>query len=303
MEGVTGDSSGGLAIAVERLAHPLFLAGALGIWWVMGQSELAVLAALAIALMAMEVLERLVPAMPAWRQTRSEKVKLVGVYVMVLTVSVVITGLYDAIVWTAFADFRESTGSMIWPQSVPLVIQVFMLYFASEFIYYWIHRGIHNWSVLWRLSGHGFHHAFHNLHAINVASTHPFEVLFLTLPMVLLAAIFGAPQEAVAGALVLLVVNGTLAHANLRMNTPVLNWFVTSSDQHRRHHSQEFAVSNTNYSCNAIIWDRLFGTYSRGAVKQTGIGPRQPALWEMFLLPFREPTDADTVSTRSRPGR
>jgi hypothetical protein len=35
-------------------------------------------------------------------------------------------------------------------------------------------------------------------------------------------------------------------------------------------------------------------------VRQTGIGPTQPGLWRMFLLPFREPHDVDTVSTRAQ---
>ena len=122
----------------------------------------------------------------------------------------------------------------------------------------------------------------------------------LTLPMVLLAALTGAPEQATGAAGILLLANATLAHANVRMDTPVFNLFVTSSDQHRRHHSVVFEESNTNYACNAILWDRLFGTFSRGPVHQTGIGPTQPGLWRMFLLPFREPPDVDTVSTRAR---
>ncbi len=85
------------------------------------------------------------------------------------------------------------------------------------------------------------------------------------------------------------------------MNAPLFNLLFTSSDQHRRHHSAIFAESNTNYACNAIVWDRLFGTFSRGPVAQTGIGPSQPGLWQLFLLPLREPADADTVASRPRP--
>jgi len=91
-----------------------------------------------------------------------------------------------------------------------------------------------------------------------------------------------------------------LAHANVSMNTPVLAWFMTHSNHYRRHHSQEFNTSNTNYACNAILWDRVFGTYSEASVQQTGIGPVQPTMTEMFLLPFREPEQADTVATRRR---
>ena len=287
---------------IERWAHPLFLVGAAGLWLAMGRSELAALVALAGSLLMMEVLERLVPAKPAWHQSWGEKAKLAGVYLMVLFIFGLVVSVYERLLGAGLSGIRESLGLALWPGNWPVMVQVLMLYFASDFIYYWIHRTIHRWSLLWRLSGHGFHHAFHNLHAINVGATHPFEVLFLALPMVLLAATFGAPAEAVAGASVLLIVNGTLAHANLRMDTPVFNWFFTSSNQHRRHHSTVFEVSNTNYACNAIVWDRLFGTYSHGEVEQTGIGPRQPTFREMFLLPWREPDGADTAATRARAG-
>ena len=124
--------------------------------------------------------------------------------------------------------------------------------------------------------------------------------MLLALPVVLVAALFGAGAEAVAGATVLAVVNTSIAHANLDIDTPLLRWVFTTSNQHRRHHSAVFEASNSNYACNAILWDRLFGTFSRGPVHQTGIGPTQPGLWRMFLLPFREPPDVDTVSTRAR---
>jgi len=180
---------------------------------------------------------------------------------------------------------------------------VLLLFFASDFIYYWIHRAIHRWGWLWKASGHGFHHAFQNLHALNVGTNHPFEIVLLTLPMVLVATIFGAGAEAVGGASVLIVVNTAAAHANVRMETPGLSWIVTSANQHRRHHSNHFETSNTNFACNAILWDRLFGTYSSGEVAQTGIGPREPTLLQKFLLPFREPDFADTAASRTKKPR
>jgi len=288
---------------VERAGHPFFLLGALALWWAMGLSEVAALAAAAIILLLMEWLERAIPAKPSWRLSMRARFALVGWYVALLLVAGLVLASYEALVTPTLVGVREGLGLGIWPEGWPLLLQVLMLYFAADLIYYWIHRAIHRFGWFWRLSGHGVHHAFHNLHALNVSATHPLETLFLTLPMVLLAGLFGAPSEAVAGAVVLLVVNGTLAHANLRMRTPMLDWFFTSSNQHRRHHSQVFEHSNSNYACNAIMWDRLFGTYSDGDVEQTGIGPRQPSVWEMLRMPWREPGDVDTAASRARGGR
>lgn len=288
---------------IERAGHPLFLLGALALWWAMGRSEAAALVASAIILLLMEWLERVIPAKPGWRLPVGGRFALLGWYVAILVVTGVVLVSYELLFTPALVAVRDGLGLAVWPVDWPVLPQLLVLYFAADLIYYWIHRAIHRFGWLWRLSGHGVHHAFHNLHALNVGVTHPLETLFLSLPMVLLAGLFGAPGEAVAGAVVLLVVNGTLAHANLRMDTPVLNWFFTSSNQHRRHHSRVFEQSNSNYACNAILWDRLFGTYSDGDVEQTGIGPRQPALREMLRMPWREPGDADTAASRARASR
>ena len=281
---------------IERMAHPLILALAFGLWLALDRNEIAVLIALISIIVLMEMLERIVPAKPRWHQSAGEKLRLVGLYFLLLMVSAIVVSAYEVILIPGLEGLFD--GLSIWPSAWPILIQVLMLYFMADFIYYWIHRAIHNSSLLWRISGHGMHHAFHNLHALNAGATHPLEVLFLALPMVILAAIFGAPVEAIAGAQLLLVTNAVMAHANVSMDTPIVNWFFTNSNQHRRHHSNVFEQSNSNYACNAILWDRLFGTYNREPVEQTGIGPTQPTIWQMVQLPWREPDNADTVAER-----
>lgn len=283
---------------VERLAHPGFLVMAIGCWWWMEGDETAVLPVLALALLGASLLERWVPARSNWHQSGGERLRLAGLYLLTFVLLGAMSEAYGVLLQPAFQPLREVLSTRIWPHTWPLLVQGLILFFASDFIYYWIHRAIHRSALLWRLSGHGFHHAFHNLHAINVNATHPFEIVFLALPMVMLAALFGVSAVAVSAAFVLLACNATLAHANVSMNTPVLAWFFTHSNHHRRHHSMEFQTSNTNYACNAILWDRIFGTYSEAAVEQTGIGPVQPRIRDMFLLPLREPEQADTVATR-----
>lgn len=289
-----------LARAVALAGHPLLLAGALGLWRALGASDDATLAVLAAVLAASMTLERLVPAMPGWRLGLGAHLRLGGIYLVGLLLSGLMIAGYEALLPSALEDVRARIGAVLWPAGWPTLVQALLLFFASDLIYYWAHRAIHRWAPLWRMTGHGFHHGFQNLHAINTGTNHPFELVLLTLPLILLAALTGAPDAATSAAAILLMANATLAHANVRMDTPVFNWFITGSDQHRRHHSAVFEESNTNYACNAILWDRLFGTFSRGAVVQTGIGPTQPGLWRMFLLPFREPGDADTVSKRAR---
>jgi sterol desaturase/sphingolipid hydroxylase (fatty acid hydroxylase superfamily) len=285
---------------MERVGHPLFLIGAMALWWALGKNDVAMLVVLVSTLVLIGAVEQLVPAQPQWRVSSAAQRRLVALYILGAVVSGVLIAGYRAALVPALDGVRNGIGAAIWPGDWPLVVQILLLYLAADFIYYWIHRAIHRSPAFWRLTGHGFHHGFHNLHAINAGTSHPFELVFVVLPLVLLASLFGAPADAVSGAGVLLIVNATLAHANVHMETPGLSWVFTCSNQHRRHHSAVFEDSNTNYACNAILWDRVFGTYSRGPVPQTGIGPTQPGLWRMFLLPFREPEGVDTVVTRTR---
>ena len=288
-----------LARVVEIWAHPSILAAATALWLTMDRSALAFLIALIGVQVVLAVLERWVPAQPHWQQSASDKWSLAGLFLGGLIVFQMITATYAATLAPPLVQARSALGLDLWPTRWPVLAQVWLLYFASDFIYYWIHRAIHASAGFWRLSGHGFHHAFQNMHAINAGASHPLEFLFLALPLVVLGAMFGGPEEAMLGASMLLVVNASLAHANVRMHTPILRWLLTTSAHHQRHHSNVFEDGNTNFSCNAIIWDRLFGTYSEGPVAQTGIGPVEPTFWQKLLLPIREPVYADTAASRA----
>ena len=69
-------------------------------------------------------------------------------------------------------------GLDIWPHSWPLIAQVFLVFFSSELIWYWIHRAEHRWHFVWRVSGHGAHHSFKKLNALNFGLNHPLELFF-----------------------------------------------------------------------------------------------------------------------------
>ena len=71
-----------------------------------------------------------------------------------------------------------------------------------------------------------------------------------------------------------------------------IGWVLTTNNYHIRHHSTVLEESNTNYGCSAILWDRVFGTFSEGPVVDAGIGPTEPSTWRKLLMPFREPEDS-----------
>ena len=92
---------------------------------------------------------------------------------------------------------------------------------------------------------------------------------------------------AVAGAFS--IWNGTLNHSNLPLKSlPVYNWFFATAQQHHIHHALVFEHSNTNYGCNIIFWDRIFGTYCGDENEgQIGAGKAVPlSIKDQLLLAF-----------------
>ncbi len=173
------------------------------------------------------------------------------------------------------------------------------MFFLSEFIWYWIHRAEHRWSPVWRLSGHGAHHAFKRLNAINAGANHPIELFLIVLPAIFVDLLFGVGAAAY-GAVLLTLVQTAVVHSNLRLNSSVIGWLFTTNAWHIRHHSADLAESNTNYGCAAIVWDRVFGTFGDSAVVETGVGPREPTTLEKLLMPLREP-EGSVIAPTARP--
>ncbi len=239
-------------------------------------------------------LEHLYPARTHWIQRWREKLLLITLVLVLTTGTVLVASVYDAVLRQPLADLRTALGADIWPHQWPLMVQLFMVFFASEFIWYWVHRAEHRWHGFWRLSGHGAHHSFKHLGAINFGANHPFELMWIVLPSALVELFFGVGMAA-AGASLLGATQASIAHANLDLNTRVVGWLFTTNRYHIRHHSAVLEESNTNYGCAAIVWDRVFGTFADSTVQEAGIGPTEPNLWAKWMMPFREPQDSQVA--------
>ena len=260
-------------------------------YWAQTPADPAVFTTVLVTLhIVLGILERFMPARPGWVISGRQQLINVGL-VLILTLGVGVVGdLYDQVLREPLAELRGGLHLDIWPHDWPLLAQLFLVFFASEFIWYWVHRAEHRWQLVWRLSGHGAHHAFKRLGALNFGLNHPLEFFLLVLPAALVELTFGVGSAA-AGAAVLGVAQASIAHANLDLNTRIIGWLFTTNRYHIHHHSMVLEESNTNYGCSAIVWDRLFGTFADAATREAGTGPTEPSLWQKFVMPVREPAD------------
>ncbi len=277
-----------LSVALQ----PLLITLVLVTWWLDPKSIGHYLGALLLVQVVLGLLERRYALRPRWllpAATVAKHVALVTVLVLALGF---VGEFYSQTLAAPLSELRVRLGLDIWPHDWPVLAQIFLVFFLSEFLWYWLHRAEHRWSVVWRVSGHGAHHAFKKLSALNFGLNHPFELFFIALPAALIELFFGVGIAA-AGAALLGATQASIAHANLGLNTRYVGLLFTTNRYHLLHHSSDLAESNTNFGCAAIVWDRVFGTFSDRVVEDVGTGPTEPTIGQKLLMPFREPADTN----------
>lgn len=135
-----------------------------------------------------------------------------------------------------------------------------VLRISTAFIYYWLHRVSHESLLFWRT--HATHHHINKMGCMRGARTHPLEYLALSLSSPIILALLGASTEVIAVQAAFGAWNGKLNHSNLPLTSmPVYDWVFATAQQHHVHHAAALRQANTNYGCNIILWDRVFGTY------------------------------------------
>jgi sterol desaturase/sphingolipid hydroxylase (fatty acid hydroxylase superfamily) len=274
--------------------QPMLASGVLVFWYFNQDLASSYILSILIINIVLALVEHWRPARPDWVQRWREKSRNIVLVVILIMGAGLVVGFYDSSLRGPLADLRQTLGIDFWPHQWPLLVQVFMVFFLSEFIWYWMHRAEHRWDLVWRVSGHGAHHAFKHLGAINFGANHPLELFFIALPSALVELFFGVGLAA-AGAAAFSVTQASIAHSNIRMNTNVVGWLFTTNRYHIHHHSSILEESNTNYGCSAIVWDRVFGTFEDAGTVDTGTGPTEPSLWQKFIMPVREPVDTATA--------
>lgn len=103
--------------------------------------------------------------------------------------------------------------------------------------------------------------------------------------------VLGFSEVALYGYVVIVVVQATFIHANVRWEFPGLRRLVVTPCYHHWHHAAERQAVNRNYSVHTPLWDRLFGTlYMPGRWPRAyGLCGRKdvPGSWAgQFAYPF-----------------
>lgn len=190
----------------------------------------------------------------------------------------------------------ESTGS--WSSfrqlvaEQPLILQVLEIMLLTDFVQYWFHRLFHEIPFLWRF--HAVHHSAQKMDWLAGSRMHIVEIVGLRGLTIIPMFILGFNQLALSIYILLVYLNATFVHANVRFNVEWLKPIIVTPRFHHWHHGIEKEAINVNYAIHFPWLDKLFGTYymppHQWPKGYGGIGghPVPNGYWKQFLYPFQK---------------
>ena len=185
-------------------------------------------------------------------------------------------------------------GFQAWVQSLPTAVQLFMLLFCADFVFYWMHRLFHTVPSLWRF--HAVHHSSQHMDWLAGSRTHFLETMadrsMVMVPLYLL----GTTKEALDLYAVWVGFQAVFIHANfefprvLRPLVAPLSYILVTPKFHHWHHSSETPAIDTNYGATFALFDYAFGTAhmpdEHWPVAYGTVSPVPESFTGHFLHPF-----------------
>lgn len=268
---------GGPAVEVGEDARTTWL----GLDWVV--LDLMLYTAVFIPL---ERLFALRPAQPTFRKAWATDLA----YFFLSSLLVQIVGLLTVQPATVLFGWAQVPAVVAALSSLSLWIQVPLCLLVADLTQYWVHRAFHQVPILWRF--HAIHHsaevmdwmAGSRLHLVDAVVTR--SLTFVPL------FVLGFSEPAVGVYVVVVVVQATFIHANVRWEFPRLQRWIATPCYHHWHHAAEPQAVDKNFSVHSPLWDRVFGTYympGRWPERYGLTGPHGvPAGWARQMIhPFR----------------
>lgn len=174
--------------------------------------------------------------------------------------------------------------------SQPLWLQVIEIMFLTDLVQYWFHRAFHQLPFLWGF--HAVHHSAQTMDWLAGSRMHIVEIIGLRALTIIPMYALGFAESALHLYILLVYLNATFVHANVRFNVEWLKPFIVTPRFHHWHHGIEKEAIDVNFAIHFPWLDKLFGTYYMPKNQWPsgyGIGghPVPNGYWNQFLYPFR----------------
>ena len=128
---------------------------------------------------------------------------------------------------------------------------------VADLTQYAVHRTFHRVGWLWPF--HAIHHSSRTLDWLAGSRLHVVDIIVTRALILVPLFALGFSQTALYIWLVIVAVQATLNHVNIRFDVPILNQLVVLPRFHHWHHAMKPA--DKNFAVHFPWIDRLFGTY------------------------------------------
>lgn len=157
---------------------------------------------------------------------------------------------------------------------LPVVVAFFIALLVFDVIaQYGIHYCLHKYRFIWCF--HRIHHSDTEVSITTGTRHHPVDYCLRELAAILAIIILGAPLAFYVLYRLITIFCTFFTHANMalpaRWDAAISNVFV-SPNMHKFHHHIEQPLTDTNFGNIFSFWDRLFGTFYYGDVKEVTYG-------------------------------
>lgn len=175
--------------------------------------------------------------------------------------------------------------------SQPLWLQVIEIMFLTDFVQYWFHRAFHQIPFLWGF--HAVHHSAKKMDWLAGSRMHIVEIIGLRSMTVVPMYVLGFAEGALHLYILLVYLNATFVHANVRFNVEWLKPLIVTPRFHHWHHGIEKEAIDVNFAIHFPLFDKLFGTYYMPKNQWPsgyGIGghPVPNGYWKQLMYPFKK---------------
>jgi len=184
--------------------------------------------------------------------------------------------------WMKVLFVKVGMPSLNVSRYLPLWAATAVSLLATAFVDYWSHRWLHRNRFLWHI--HKIHHAPTHLNWATKYHQH-FGMQILHAPL-LMTTVYLMGADILAGVGSFLILQDILSHANISFKLGFLNYFFSTPEVHRYHHSPDPRYYNCNYGGVLMVWDQIFGTFRydpKNPAKDFGLGQEAEPIPEGFL--------------------
>lgn len=135
-----------------------------------------------------------------------------------------------------------------------------LLFLGVEFCYYWHHRAMHRWRLLW--AAHGTHHSSTRLNLLAAMRLGWGGAVAGGFVFYLPLALLGFPPLAIFAVLGLSLFYQLFLHASWVPHLGPLEWLLNTPRHHHVHHAANESCRDRNFGGTLIVFDRLFGSFA-----------------------------------------